>query len=267
MNDAGYGQYADSAPFFARTNRGLAFAQPAGPWGYLGTALAAQDGFNATSGGPHPPGLDGPPSASLPVGAQAAAGKCLNIVAEFNNAQFATSMAGIETMNDAISTDVIQHPAFKQATRAWSACMARNGYSSPDADTLMQQELTALGLRGVRPPGSGSGQGPGSGPTAAQDQAQAQIAAAVTDADCTKPTDLAGIYFAVQDSYEQQFVDDNQQALNAAVRQYKAAFATALTTMPALLRAASAAPSLPGPARPGQHGGHGHTAKPSPSHS
>jgi hypothetical protein len=33
MDDAGYGQYADSTPYFARANRGLAFAQPAEPWG------------------------------------------------------------------------------------------------------------------------------------------------------------------------------------------------------------------------------------------
>ena len=38
---------------------------------------------------------------------------------------------------------------------------------------------------------------------------QAQIAAAVTDADCTDSTDLAGIYFAVQASYEQQIVNAN----------------------------------------------------------
>ncbi len=150
MTDAGYGQYADSTPFFARTNRGLAFAQPAGPWGYIGTALAAQYGFAAPSDSDNAQSAGPPatPLASVPPGAQAAAGKCLNIVADFNNAQFAHSMAGIETMNDDISTDVVQDPDFKKATKAWSACMARNGYSSADADTLMLQELTALGLRG-----------------------------------------------------------------------------------------------------------------------
>jgi hypothetical protein len=43
----------------------------------------------------------------------------------------------------------------------------------------------------------------------------------VTDADCTLTSDLGGIYFAVQASYEQQFVSANQQALNVAVRDYK----------------------------------------------
>jgi hypothetical protein len=239
MTEAGYSQYADSTPFFARTNRGLAFAQPAGPWGYIGTALAAQYGFTAPSGSDNAQS-SGPPAtplAGLPPGAQAAAGNCLNIVADFNNAQFAHSMAGIETMNDDISTDVVQDPDFKKAAKAWSACMAGNGYSSADADTLMLQELTALGLRGMTP-GSSS-----SGPTAAQDKAQ--IATAVTDADCTQATDLAGIYFAVQGSYEQQFVDANQQALNAEVRQYKAAFAKELSKLPALLRTTSATPELP----------------------
>ena len=200
--------------------------------------------------------------ASLPAGAQAAAGKCLNIVADFNNAQFATSLAGIETMNDDIGNDVVQDPDFKQATKAWSACMARNGYSSPDADTLMLQELDALALRAT----PGSAASPGSGPTAAQDKAQ--IATAVTDADCTQSTDLAGIYFAVQASYEQQFVTANQQALNAAVRQYKADYAQELSKLPALLRTTSAVPYLPGgPVGPGEPGHSGRRSKPNPTHS
>jgi hypothetical protein len=252
MNDAGYGQYASSTPWSVRENRGLAFAQPFGPWGYLGTALAAQAGFNLSAGGDgQSPGQLGPPqpSPSLPTAAQAAAGKCLNIVMDFNNAQFARSMAGVETMNDDISTDVVQDPDLKQAQKAWSACMARNGYTTPDPDNLALQELVALGLRG------GPG-GPSPSPSAGQNQAQ--IATAVADANCTDSTDLAGIYFAIQASYEQQFVSANQQQLNAEVRQYKAAFAAELRKLPALLRTASATPQFPGgplskrpgPARP-----------------
>jgi hypothetical protein len=194
----------------------------------------------------------------LPAAAQAAANKCANIIVEFNDAQFATSMAGIETMNDVISTDVIQDPEFKNAMKVWSACMARNGYTSSDADALALQELTAIGLRAA--PGSGPGTTvPGSGPTAVQNKAQ--IATAVTDADCTQASDLAGIYFAVQASYEQQVVDANQQALNAAVRQYKAAYAKELSKLPALLRTTSATPELPqGPGRPG---GSSHASGPS----
>ena len=258
MDDAGYGQYADSTPFFARANRGLAFAQLYGPWGYIGTALAAQDGFTAPSGSndAQSSGPPAAPAASLPACAQAAAGKCLNIVADFNNAQFATSLAGIETMNDDISTDVIQDPDFKKATKAWSACMTGNGYRSADPDALALQELTTLGLRGIGP---GS---PSSGPTAAQNKAQ--IALAVADAGCTQASDLAGIYFGVQASYEQQFVDANQQALNAEVRQYKAAFAAELSKLPALLRTTSATPEQPfkgrrpsGTGHPGGPGGPG----------
>lgn len=71
-------------------------------------------------------------------------------------------------------------------------------------------------------------------------QNQAQIAAAVTDTNCTLSTDLGGIYFAIQTSYEQQFITANQQALNASVREYKANFAKELSQLPALLRATSA---------------------------
>jgi hypothetical protein len=244
MNDAGYGQYADTAPYGYRTNAGLTLPLPFGPWGYVGAALAAQDGFNADLPGVLTPG-PGPNSpdafAGLPAGAQAAAGKCVNILTDFNNAQFATSMAGIETMNDAIGYDVFRDPNLKNATKGWSACMARNGYTTPDASTLANQEGQEL-----HGPTSTSA----SGLTAAQNKAQ--IAAAVADADCTQATDLAGIFFAVQGSYEQQLVDTNQQALNAAVREYRANYARELSKLPALLRTTSAAvPPPPGTAHPG----------------
>ncbi len=276
MNAAGYGQDADSTPFSFRANRGLGFAQPFGPWGYLGMFLARQYGFNAPTSGPDE--SDGAPPApgGLPAGAQAAAGKCLNIVTDFNNAQFATSLAGVETMNNEISTDVVTDPDFRRAMTAWSACMARNGYTTADADAFAQNEQAAIGGRAASPAGGGQppapapGQPPGPsaaqppGPTTAQPpgpsaaQYQTQIAMAVTDAQCTQASDLAGIYFAVQASYEQQFVTANQPALNVAVRQYKAAFARELSKLPALLRNASATLNLPGrpvrPVRPVRHG-------------
>ena len=73
--------------------------------------------------------------------------------------------------------------------------------------------------------------------------------------------DLAGVYFAVQANYEQQFVSANKQALDAGVREYKAAFAKELKALPALLRTTSATPDLFGPRRPSHHP----AAKPSPS--
>jgi hypothetical protein len=157
---------------------------------------------------------------------------------------------------------VIQDGEFRKAMRDWSACMAKNGFSSPDADTFAQQELVTLGLRAIAPQNPGGPPGP---PTAAQDKTQ--IAMAVADANCTLTSDLSGIYFAVQANYKQQFVSANQQALNAGVREYKAAFANALKTLPTLLRTTSATPNLPGPSRPGHHGGHRSAAKPTPSHS
>lgn len=240
MNDAGYGQYAASTVFNVRANRGLGFPQPYGPWGYIGVSLATQYGFNVPdSGGPGEPAGPSPSPGSMPAGARAAAGKCLNIVMDFNNAQFATSTAGIETMNDDISNDVINDPDLARAQHAWTACMARNGYDSVQPNTIWQQYLNIILGPGPTPPS----------PTAAQNQAQ--IAAAVTDADCTQSTDLGGIYFAIQASYEQQFVTANQQALNAAVRQYKAAYAKELARLPALLRTASARLDVPtGPGKP-----------------
>ena len=273
MEDAGYAQYASSTPFPTRTSQGLGFAEyPFGWFGYLGTAEAEQYGFTAPpsqlpddqpSPGSQGPGGGGPGlgqsglSSNLPTAAQAAAGKCFNIVMDFNNAQLAHSMAGIMTMNNVIGTDEVQDPSINAAMKAWSACMAKNGYSTSNANTLGLQELTALGLRGSPPTSS----------TAAQNKAQ--IAMAVADANCTQATDLAGIYFAVQTNYEQQLVSANQQALNAAVRQYKANYAKELSKLPALLRTASATLPRLGPP-PGKHGTPSHPGRhstPKPTHS
>jgi hypothetical protein len=238
MNDAGYGQYASDVPFGARANNGLTNAPPFGPWGYVGTAMAAQEGFMVAGNT-----LVAPSSTSnLPAGAQVAGNKCFNILMAFNNAQFAGSMAGVEAMNNIISNDVFYNGTIKAATKVWSACMARNGFSSTDPNNLALNELDSLGERFIGP------NGPPPAPTAAQKQAQ--IALAVADANCTQASDLAGIYFAVQASYEQQIVSANQQELNKEVRQFKAAFARELGRLPGLLRTASAKLNLPGPRRP-----------------
>jgi hypothetical protein len=78
---------------------------------------------------------------------------------------------------------------------------------------------------------------------------------AVTDATCTDSSDLAGIYFAVQASYEQQIVNANQQALTTAVQQYRAAYAKELKNLPSLLQTARASPAVTGKARSGSSPG------------
>jgi hypothetical protein len=260
MNDAGYSQYANSTPFPVRANRGMGFPQPFGPWGYIGAALAQQYGFNAPeSDGPDENDASLGSPATMPAAAQSAVNKCFNIVQAFNNAQFAGSTAGIETMNNEVSDDVVQDSDLTRAAQAWSACMARNGYDAVQPNTIWQQQLTAAGL-GPTTPQSAPVQ-----PSAATNRAQ--IAAAVTDANCTLSTDLGGIYFAIQDSYEQQFITANQQALNTAVREFKANFAKELSKLPQLLRTTSATLNVTGPG--GKHGKPGHlgkTARPSPSH-
>jgi hypothetical protein len=115
--------------------------------------------------------------------------------------------------------------------------MARNGYTYPDPLTAFKDELRSIF----------GGQGGGvkieiGGSSVSATQNQAQIAMAVTDANCTQSTDLAGIYFAVQASYEQQIVNANQQALSAAVQQYRADYQQEVRKLPQLLRTAQAQP-------------------------
>ena len=241
MSAAGYPGVTVSdfiVPFGISIGGGLAFTQPWGGWGYLGAADAQQYGFRVPPGaaltalglGATPPAS--PPS--VPAAEQAAAGKCATIIQDFASATHDGALAGIATLGNDIGNDVQRDPAVQAATRAWSACMAKNGYSFNQPQNVFFNEIQAM--YGSGPVSIGASVG-----TSAQ---QAQLAAAVTDADCTQSTDLAGIYFAVQASYEQQLVNANQQALTAAVQQYRAAYAKELAKLPALLRTAKAQPFL-----------------------
>jgi hypothetical protein len=224
MNAAGYPgvTWSDGIVPGSIGGGSLAYAWPWGGWGYLGVADAQQYGFQFPTltalglGGTLPAS---PPS--VPAAEQAAGNKCGTIMQDFSNATQAGALAGINTLSNDITNDVAHNPAVRNATRAWSACMAKNGYS-------FDQPMQAL---------RGSGHGPVN---------QAQIAMAVTDAVCTWSSDLAGIYFAVQGSYERQLVTANQQALGAAASAYRAAYKTELAKLPALLRTAKAQPFLHG---------------------
>ena len=221
----------------------LAFTRPWGGWGYLGAADAQQYGFRVPPGSVLSAlGIDAssnPPA--IPAAEQAAAGKCATILQDFANTVEDGPLAGIETMSNDISTDVQRDPAVKAATRAWSACMAKNGYRVDQPPAAVQQALQASGGLNSAAPVSASAQ-------------QAQLAAAVTDAECTQSSDLAGIYFAVQNSYEQQLVTANQQALTATVSAYRALYKKELTQLAAVLRMAKAQP-FPQAKRPARRDG------------
>ena len=205
-------------------------------WGYLGTAAAQQYGFRAPAGSALANlGIDvnSVPSnpADLPQAEQTAIGKCSTISQGFTDAVSKGPLAGILTLSNDIANDVQKDAAVKQATQQWSACMARNGYSYQQPENVFFDQIQKMfgGRRQINV-----------GATVSNAANQAQIAAAVADATCTQSADLAGIYLAVQASYEQQIVTANQQALNTAVQQYKAAYAKELGELPALLKTANA---------------------------
>ena len=226
---------------------GLAFTQPWGGWGYLGTTDAQQYGFRYRPGAALTTlGLGAalpanPPT--VPAAEQTAADKCGTIIQNFATTTQNHALAGIITLGTDITNDVAHNPAVKNATHAWSACMAKNGYTATQPENFANQESQVMygGQRSISP-----------STTISASANQAQIAAAVTDADCAQSSDLAGIYFAVQASYEKQLVTTNQQALGAAVSAYRAAYKKELTKLAALLRTAKAQPFPPAkrPAHP-----------------
>jgi hypothetical protein len=241
MTDAGYPNSASSGNVPIEISLGpanLSFAQPWGQWGYLGVTQAEQSGFRLEPGAALSDlGIDVPPPSanqpSIPAAQQTALGKCGTIVQDFTNAAQKGPMAGIYTLTNDLYNDVLKDAAVKNATQAWSACMAKNGYSYKQPGAVFFQELRNI---------YGHNGGINIGDPVSAAARQAQLAAAVTDADCTQYADLAGIYFAVQASYEQQLVNANQQALTAAVQQYRALYAKELSKLPALLRTAKVTP-------------------------
>jgi hypothetical protein len=249
MSAAGYPGVTTSdfiVPVSISIGGGLAFTQPWGGWGYLGAADAQQYGFRVPPGsalttlGLGGTAPAGPPSVS--AAEQDAADKCGTIIQDFSNATQDGALAGIATLGNDITSDVQHDPAVKAATRAWTACMAKNGYTFDQPQSVWGQELRAMYGNGQISPGA----------SVSPSAQQAQLATAVTDAGCTQSSDLAGIYFAVQASYEQQLVNANQQALTAAVKQYRAAYAKELSKLPALLRSVKAQPFPRKPAPTGR---------------
>jgi hypothetical protein len=212
----------------------LSFAQPWGAWGYLGTTAAQQYGFRAPAGsalntlGINVNFVPANP-ADLPQAEQTAIGKCGMIGQDFTDAISKGPLAGILTLSNDIANDVLKDAAVKKATQQWTACMARNGYTYQQPQNVFFDQIQKMfgGKPQINP-----------GDTVSTAANQAQIAAAVTDATCTESADLAGIYFAVQASYEQQIVNANAQALNSAVQQYKAAYTRELKKLPSLLKTA-----------------------------
>jgi hypothetical protein len=214
----------------------LSFAQPWGAWGYLGTIPAQQYGFRAPAGSALSSlGIDANAAAAdpadLPQAEQTAIGKCTTIGQEFSDAVGKGPLAGILTLSNDIANDVLRDAAVKKATQQWTACMARNGYTYQQPQNVFFDQIQKM-FGGKRQISVGA--------TVSNAANQAQIATAVTDATCTQSADLAGIYFAVQASYEQQIVNANQQALNSVVQQYKAAYARELKKLPSLLKTAKA---------------------------
>ncbi len=220
---------------------GLAFSQPWGAWGYLGLATAQQWGFLHPAGSALSSlGIGNPPGTNpqtYPAAEQTAIGKCQTITQDFSNEVNNGPLAGIQSITNTLYNDIQDNAAIKNATKAWSACMAKNGYTYADPRTGFKDEMRSI-----------FGGGPGGvhinigGSSVSATENQAQIAMAVTDANCTQSTDLAGIYFAVQASYEQQIVNANQQALSAAVQQYRGDYQQEVRKLLQLLKTAKAQP-------------------------
>jgi hypothetical protein len=231
---------------------GLGFAQDYGAWGYVGVTDAHQTGFRPTPGKALDElGIGGsspqdPSSANLSAAEQDAVNKCNTIKFNFLNSMFNGPLAGINAIVNAVDTDLTNDSSIKNATKAWSQCMARNGYNYATPEAAAKAQLGAMF--------GGNGNQINGATQISPSANAAQIAAAVSDANCTTSTDLAGIYFAVEASYEQQIVSANQTALATGVQQFRSAYAREISDLPHLLATtkANAFPTGPKQAVPGK---------------
>jgi hypothetical protein len=217
MTDAGYPSDAGDLGLRETVGDTLTGASAFGAFGYVGASQAAQEGF-----GPGPGTRLAAPS-DLSDAAQAATDKCGTIVGSFTGDQGNSALAAIQTLGQTIRSEEFKDPSIAKATKAWSVCMAADGYDYGTPNELLNSAMNV---------GRAAAQANTSLPTA---QNEAQIAQAEADAACTQSTDLAGIYFAVQAGYEQQIVDANQPQLSKAVQQYRAAYRKELGKLPTLL--------------------------------
>ena len=218
MTDAGYPTANDD---FQEGHVGdtLTPSTPFGAFGYVGATEAAQYGFMPGGG----PGLAGTGSSDLSAAEQAASNKCFTIWRNFLGNQLNSALAAIQTLGQSIRSEDFKDPSIAKASKAWSACMAADGYDYGTPTELLNSAMNV----------SRAALQANTSLTTAQKAAQ--IAEAGADAACTQSTDLAGIYFAVQAGYEQQIVDANQPQLTKAVQQYRAAYRKELGQLQTLL--------------------------------
>jgi hypothetical protein len=235
MTDAGYPNANDDFQTI-RAGDTLTPSTSFGPFGYVGATEAAQDGFM-----PGGLGGSGTGSSDLSAAAQAATDKCGTIVGNFTGDQANSALAGIQALGQSIRSEDFKDPSIAKATKAWSTCMVADGY---DYGTPTELLNSAMNVRRAASVTTQTATGAITAPSLTAAQQAAQIAQAEADAACTQSTDLAGIYFAVQASYEQQIVDANQPELTKAVQQYRAAYRKELGQLPTLLTTTpTAAPS------------------------
>jgi hypothetical protein len=230
LTDAGYPAANDDFQSI-RVGDTLTPSTAFGAFGYVGATEAAQYGF--VPGGPGGPGAG---SSDLSAAAQAASNKCFTIWRNFLGTQLTSSLAAVQTLGQTIQSEDFKDPSIAKATKAWSACMAADGYHYGTPNELLNSVMNVIRGASVT---TQTATGTVTGPSLTAAQNAAQIAQAGADAACTQSTDLAGIFFAVQASYEQQVVDANQPQLSKAVQQYRAAYRkelgqlqTQLTTTP-----------------------------------
>lgn len=164
-----------------------------GPYGYL-------DAGNATTYGFHSPdaAMTGGAQLTIPAGGDHPAqsrqvGQCTTTVqAKLTKDYQAAGSMLPDSLWDEAATATLTDPRVEAADALWAGCLKSAGFSAANPTALARSYLNTAAAK-----------------------TSAEYSAASADVSCTKSTNLAGVYFAVLDGYQQEAVDANSQQLTA----------------------------------------------------
>ena len=216
MTKAGYGNVIENQQLALSGGSDQPAPQPMDVWGFIGMQTAAATGFAYTGT------QSGIATGPLVDTASPESGVFTNC--ENENGPFDAALTSIGNLTQNLYTtaqnDTAKDPDVVRATQDWASCMSRNGFDFANPQQLNEYEQQNAMMMLMPAPG-GTTEALANTQSA---QYKAQLAAAVSDVTCTESSDLAGIYFAVLDDYQQQEVTANQDQLYTAVQDIDTAY-------------------------------------------
>ena len=194
MHRSGYPNYDGSdTTYQVETPATRANESGPGVYGYIDAAQAHKFAFNVPGVQPGPGSV-----ASIPTAEEDLANKCGNEAEGKVPFEPADQRLADQLFNES-HTATVNDGRYRDALARWSACMKRAGYAADDPVKFARDSMS----RSVTP-------------------ATPEFAAAAADVACTRESDLAGVYFALEAGYQRELIASNAKPLEQVIKQNQA---------------------------------------------